>query len=719
MGLISWSFLCLGVMLVGRPELPGATAILLEPVIDSPAAPDWAWSPWASHVGWVMAWAEWPFWLFTLVAALLVGTIVREVSKFVPLWASVCLAAGLSLTISPRDIPSAGLVLLAVCITAATHLDRRPLTRLGSMTALAVCALLVSLEFTLIGLIAATLLLGGQNLQGVRTKTMQRRAFGLWIVTLFVLVALHKGLRQAALRPVSWMWLDIPDSLLPSMGPVFSGQNDWFSALLLCLFLGLAWALNVRRPQVGWFQVFVMGILTVLGLSVGRYLWLGAAGVALLIPRSDRWQPQARWTRLAVGLVTILLLATGVSSHAGAYYGLLIGAGAPPAQVDPRHWNLRGPVVLLNLDQTSDWNAGTIRSRFQPLVTDRWDVFGSQYRDYALLCRDIREISIESYLLSNGEWGGYRGFLNKWRPRLLVADIRDVVAIRNLSLSPDWRLLSLDGDRAVFAGAEDRRAQPHTQRTMRVLRQLEWPTNPTVDRQVIVAPDAESSRRVAAALCALRLPYAGLHLLPKDEHPKTQAQRMWCYLELAHRAWQYTGEPSLLDQYRAAAAASDQLAGNRLTYDERRRLIYGLKAIRANGAADARPGKQEIHDSETAVRRALLRGDSDDAAVSMQSLPENQQEYFEAILESPGRSAIDVYQSLSEHVDGGALPDDLRSEALFLLGCLAIEAGDAGTAAVRLNDSLSIERQTARTPLAQFYLVQLGVAPGRTAEHSD
>jgi len=573
----------------------------------------------------------------------------------------------MSWAIAPGDVIPLTLMLAAVGVFSSSLTTHRPRWRPGLFLLLAAGFIFFTIEFGLVLLILAGLV-GTDDGQDRRTPRRSSVVVAAVVVlTLATAAFLFPGFGSALLRPVSWIWTVIPPQLTPSSRAVFAVPGMiWPHACLTLVLAMCGWEL-LQRERWSSPQMIIAVLLTLIGVCFSRFLVLSVAGAAVLVSSTARpfGTPSVPiWSRRLVAAAAVLTLGLAVFRNSGDLYLLLVGGELEPSRVLFGQSGIRGPVLLLNLDDSREWQTVVGGAELPPAWTDRWDVFGDQYDHYAGLCRDLREIRLESYLQSDGTWGGYRADLRRLQPQLLVADIRDGIGLRNLSLSPDWRILSLDGQGAVFGRADSPRLQPRIQNTMRIFAGLEWPTRPVVDPECLVARDGESVRRVAMGLCAIRLPYAGLRVLSMSPKAADPTVRMWTYLELAHRVKLYTGEPSLLDQCRAAALAGESSVGHQLTDDERRQLSYGLSALKPPTTDDERvstssPQAARVDDAPTriasslaveslerALRTALLTGDLRTAAEHEANLPASRQDYYRFFRTSPGRSAAELYLEL-------------------------------------------------------------------------
>lgn len=657
--------------------------------------------------------AVWSYWLFAVAAGGVIAVAAQRAEKHLGLAIAMLAGCGLALLLSPRDLLPAAAIVAAGWAASIQRTGLRRVLRL----LLAGAALAVSLDFGLVWLaIGCGAVL---NRSANRAATPQRGLLLVLIIGTALLAALafwQPGFLPVLARPVSWIWFRPDTELLPSCAPVLSQAEDRIpQALLLLAMAGIWWRTAVRRTG-GMAVIGPLFTFSLIGLGCARYLPLCLLSLLTVWPvgfvseDGPSWRPAVR--KLGV-LLSLAAIVAGLGVHRRTFTAWVAEGQLPARRVDPSTWGIAGSVQLMNLDECEDWPPNGRRTPLTLLVNDRWELFGGLYPRYAGICRDLREGRNESYLLTDGTWGGYLPALEEWTPTLLVADSRDLDGIRNLSISPDWRIMGLDESRAIFGRTDDPRCQAQGQRALRVLFQLEWPMRPAVDPQILVVPDSAAARRVAGVLCAIRLPYAALRLLPPVGDRQTEVQRTWCYLELAHRAWRYTGEASLLDQYRALSRLRRQLEAGDWTTRDRERITQGLRGLGLDDIADSFPadaveGGVEPQSVEEQIRAALRRGADAECRRVLPQLPSAEARYYGLLADAPERTAAELYQELNSQFRGADFPDRLRAEAAYYLGCLAIEAGDGRSASGWLQECLRDNPQSAWAVLAQFYLGQLG-----------
>lgn len=703
-------------------------------------APDWAWTPPLAATAESAGWSQWPGWVFMAAATAVIAAMARRVGEAFPIEFAMLAAGVLVLTLEPRDLLPAA-CLLPLLAGGREEFDRgRGRWSRGARWASRVVALLATLEFGLVwGLLLLSRALPRRSADAGRPPQRQTGR-GEWVVAgvvfagLAALGAWERGFVPALLRPVSWMWYRPDPQVFPSLSPVFVegkagfvGMQAGLAALLLA-----AWGRRWREPRDWGRDDWLLLAASAIGLGCSRYLWLcvfAALASTSRNPAASAPGAARRRSRLALAggwLLSVVALWWNWPLHSQV---LAVG-GLPPRLVDPSGWGATGNVLLTNLDQSGDWRPARGARGPRLLVDDRWDLFGGMYAEYAAVCRDIGDVRHESYLRSDSRWGGYLSALRAWSPTLLAIDSSDLDRIRSVSLSPHWRILAIDGRRTMYGWLDDRQGDRQAVRAMRTLAQLEWPQVESVDPQVIAAADAADARRVAAVLCAIRLPYAALRLIRSDVGREAEELRTWCYLELAHRAWRYAGTASLLDQSRAAWRLRQESVRRRLSTRDRERIARGLAAlglaalarelsmsgatVAGNGGDHPPPaGPATAREALTGVERqvceALLRGDAAAAGSLVGELPASEERYYRALLGAREQGPAEAYGALRGAVEAADFPARLRGEAAFYLACLAIEAGDAAQAVKWLRQSLRGEPPSEWNPLSMFYLGQFGV----------
>jgi hypothetical protein len=377
------------------------------------------------------------------------------------------------------------------------------------------------------------------------------------------------------------------------------------------------------------------------------------------------------------------------------------------------------------------------------LIDDRWDALPDLYRDFPGARRDLREVRDDSYRRTDGTWGGGLRRIREWSPTLLVTPTHDIDGIRRISMSPQWRVMGLDARRAIFGRSDESRNAAQLQRALATLTSLEWPgaNFGGVDPRVLVVSSSDDARPVANALCAMRLPYAALRILPEQQDPATEAIRAWCYLELAHRVRHHSGRASLLDQHRALCRVRDLLSEASPPLDDVLKIAGSLEGLgldylahqcaeRVLSLTDSSDVPRAIHEHagaiqrraaspsdeagtvdetasdgpEQAMRAALEHGDAEACRRTLPQLDPLIRDYYAALAAAGAQTPTAVSDQLAAALDQAEFPDRLRGEASFYLGCLRIETGEGVEAIAAL---AAIDPDSPYTALQQLYLAQL------------
>ncbi|MBD3675991.1 MAG: hypothetical protein HUJ26_20975 [Planctomycetaceae bacterium] len=394
-------------------------------------------------------------------------------------------------------------------------------------------------------------------------------------------------------------------------------------------------------------------------------------------------------------------------------------------RIDPLEWKSEGPALLLDLDRCSEWLDVQTTEQYPPVIDNRWDLYGQDYAEYAALTRDLKEMRALLYFRTDQNFGGYLHRIKDWKPLLVVADTAEQDAIRDLSLSPHWKMIGIDGQATYFGHADDPTFRQQVQTAGRTFLNLEWPgpQTPPPAPQVIAASTPAEATQIAGAMNSIRLPYAALHLLPVEQSIESRKIQAWSYLELSYRVHRNTGQHSLLDEYRALTLIRNLAAQKRWTSRESERLLVSLRGLELEPVAEqlfpsfvtekdfeANPPERTDYSemSEEGLIRFYLRaGNTVAARDQIEHLDPTHRPFYSVILSSLDQPLEELAKSMYSLVEQGNLPLELRSELLFYLGCVAIEVGDHAVAVQALTQSQQIDPQSGLTPLRITYLQQL------------
>lgn len=468
-----WGLLALALLLGSGGHGWNEPVRVLAPAADAVLAPEWAWSVPLARIPAFKSIAEWPFWLSALCGAGLIGYVSSWIAREQAKWAAALALLGWSLSFESRHLPTAAILLgIARAIGRPTKAGR-PRVAVGVLGAGIAGGVLISLDFGLIAL-AGSLLHLPRIWHAARDAQCVRSTVGLFLGFCGMLVLsaiLDRGFAAALMRPMSWIWIQAHPELLPSLSSAFSREEHRAAFLLLMLYLACAWTGAFRLGKYGAPAVPALLFLSLIGLGCSRYLWLCSYALGTTPSKWRMAESADRLGRLAVA--ACLLIAT--VNLAVRYFPAVGSPADARALVDPAGWETRGPVLLMNLDHSGDWQTRETRRRFRLLVDDRWDIFADSYPTYASVCRDISSVRRETYFRTDGNWGGYSRRLEAWSPALVVIDSADLATLRRLSLSRDFSIMGLDARRTIVARREFAANAPQIQRALRVLLGLEWP----------------------------------------------------------------------------------------------------------------------------------------------------------------------------------------------------------------------------------------------------
>ena len=546
--------------------------------------------------------SECPAILLLLITAAFLARVAIHLAASAPAWLVAVFLCGASLTIQPPHLIPAGLIFVMSLLVRS-----KPDSAIRILTGGTILAVLLTIEFGVVALIAAGLWLDTAAHQSRRGRVLpETGGLALGGILMLTMTGTLNDFAATLLRPFSWLWIPVHLVGLQSTGPVFPDGVTALPAGLLLLFLVATWS-DIARQSVqkqsgrtrqhddstpvtsdgpaspaessGPLPVWTVLILSLIGLCCGRFFWLCVCSIAAVDARqTDR--PAQPWLLQSASMACLTFaLAAGAWLLQPESNSPLPSAVVTDV-VDPAAWEITGNVLLTDLDQSPDWQSSLMRNRFRLIIDDRWDVFADRYRNYSHVCRDLFEVRADSYLRTDGRYGGYKTFVREWSPVLLVASSSQLDRIRQLSLSPDWTTLSIDGRRTIFGRSNDPQIAFQRQRASETLLAMEWPTRSldSVDA-VIVAGTDDNLRRVAEVLCAIRLPYAALRSLPSDDLWPTQKIRVWCFLELAHRTKRHSGQTSLLDQFRALALVREIHNAGEWDVAEQLRVARSLEGL--------------------------------------------------------------------------------------------------------------------------------------------
>ncbi len=606
---------------------------------------------------------------------------------------------GLSLLIQPLDLMCAvilGLPLFEKREKSSPWTGWLPVVGAG-------LAILTTLDFGIV-LLAAWATLASASCGELRIQRRRWLAPLLLMLTACaVLIAFCPGFGSAAWRPVSAIWGRPQTHLLPSLSVFSAAPAHRLALSLLVPFVGLC-ARSALHSGFGRSRLLLCVTGLVLGLACPRYSCL--AGLLFAAQFCQRPSAVVMLRHPRVIGVTCLVLALARIGWVTDFTALLAGQSVP-RRLQPALWETSGPVILMNLDQSNDWRAPELAQRFPLLADDRWETMSDDYQEYAALCRDLRQVRDHSYLRSDGQWGGYKRWLDEWSPALVVVTSTDEESIRGLSLSPDWRVLGVDGERTMFGRSNDPHSLPQLRQSLRCLMTLEWPARPegfTVENTIVTGSPSDDLS-VGSSLCALRFPYAALRFIRHNHSAGAQRLRARCHLDLAHRVAGQSASGSVLDQYRAVIHTREILRHLPPDSEEAIRLERGLRGLDRYRLVDS-PGMNPV---EQQLRTALLTGQTEAVLPLLQQIGEPLQSYYHALADAPHRPVEEVCTALQTAITdmSDRASTDTRSEAHFYLGCAAIEAGESRLAIQALQASVTLAPNLPFREIRNLYLRQL------------
>ncbi|MEO1983784.1 MAG: hypothetical protein ABGZ24_25005, partial [Fuerstiella sp.] len=518
-----------------------------------------AWGP-------IEASEAWPFWAFAICVSIVTAITARRMSLTNHAVLGVMLLIGISLSLKPDQLLSA-LCVLAACRIAAVKQTSLSTAKFATTMFVFGFSVVTTLEFGLVALIllgtAVSQLQNRSDAVGIEQQRRFPIVAALLAAGLALAAVFHDEFAAALFRPVNWLWRDT--SRMPSMQFLSGAPQDMIASGLLGVVMLVTVCQLLKCENTTITKKLLALILAAIGLGCGRYSAVTAIAICELNRKDALPHSQVSsklWIPCSCVLVAVLqwtwLLAINGTSD--------IGGSSQNRLVDTTLWRFQGPVMITNRDQASDWQTAACRDRFPLLLGDRWDADSDQVGEHTAATHDLLEGLREFYLRTDGTAGGYNAFLKQHKPVAIVVDSRSLAAIRQLSVDPTWRVMSIDSRRTIFGRSDTSDTGPQTRRADNLFMQMEWP-RPHVNMQLdgtLALGTADDSRAVGMVLTAMRLPYAALRILPDDDSRETARVRTWCYLELAHRSIRHTGQPSLLDQYRAVVRLR-QLSNNVLT----------------------------------------------------------------------------------------------------------------------------------------------------------
>ena len=695
------------VLAIQAPDWLNASVRLIPAPSQSLLSESGVWQPPASGIQSLAMLTEFPGWVFAIVAAAVVSLIALRTERSDHAFTSIALLPALILTLRPETF-LVQLLLVAACHSGAGRFSSPPLRWL-LLTALAAFSLLLSPDFGLVLVMCLFLLFPRMPDVETHLKPIHWVPFAVAVILCGAIVLPGSGLSRAFLRPVTGLLAD--SSLTPSLASIFGCPNG----LITAMFCGISLlVLTQRLYRNAATAANVLYSLCLLGIGIGCGWYLSAAlFVAAEMSHSTHTRPYRPSVRLSFAATVVTAVTSTVLFYAG-----MTSFRLPLARhsqiVDTGVWNIRGPILLTNLDHSADWQTAACRERFSLLLDDRWDATVPGADRYASTVRDLRYELRDHYLTLHGESGGFNRFLNKHKPVAIVVDSSESRTIRQLSVDPHWKMMSVDHKRTVFANSQSPRPRAFLARASQLWQHLECPgVNTNISPDGMLAFETSLDARIVASVFnAIRLPYAALRVLPDDQSHATENVKTWCYVELAFRALYYLGQPSLLDQFRAhqrLQTVCDPNLIERLIFQPE---IQSFQKARTELKRQQHPLQvviqREMSEVEQNVRRAIQLGDRDEGSRQCRQLTDSTiRMFYQCLLQSTEKNGRETFNEFIALASEDGCPPRIREESLFYAGCLALEMGDGNAARDCLIKSHQNRPQSQFTALRSQYLSQL------------
>lgn len=707
---------------------------------DSVLTPESAWQPPLLSLGISQVIAECPYWLFAVVTSFLLSWFVRECFQDQrkpgnEAGIELLILAALSLPIVPVDLATTAIAIGAAFLIVRPLPNEKSRIASGSFAMMAVATVTLCVDFSIV---LALLLVGWLKFSS-QIRSGRRIAYavaGLAIALIGGTVC-APGFAAAMARPITWSAIN--GNFLPTSAMSLDEPATWIPFGLTFIAVVHSWRLAWNAERRSRPTLLCLSAFSVLAMTCRYYQWLALLGVISCSDYTTSFRrvvvPERllRWS-----LLPIVLLSH--ASHFDSYRSLVLTGHWPRQFVDPAEWGTSGRVMLMHPADSSRWQTEQLRKSFAMLVDDRWDLFSDQYRNYALVCRDLSEFRSSRYLRSDGSWGGYKQSIDEWKPTLLVADSSDLDGIRRLSMSPDWNVVGIDAHQTILAAADEPKNAGQIRIASRLLSELEWPSSQFDGSygNVLAASSTSARLKVARALLAMRLPYAALRVMPEANVPTDDIAAL-CYFEISHRVFRHTHAHSLLDQYRAVYHLRKLADDNRLSARQLIRVARGLEALDEPETAIEfaarlieQPGSSALQekqwatkligrckrriadavqtlneDSNAFIRQAFRCGNQSAVVQGLEKLGGREREFFRTLADSIRRSPEDVYFELIDQLNSADFPSRLRGEALFYLGSLAIEAGDSPSAVNAFSASIQASPSHPLNAISRVSLMNL------------
>lgn len=730
------------VLIVTSQTSPGVHDVpLLEPAQDSQIAEMTAWhAPLTIYWPWQTG-RRISVWTASALAAALITFVTATLrTATTPLLGGlvlICLSSVADISHVLAAVATAG-----VTAAAMTFLQSPENRALRNILMRMIFALFVTIDFGLSLFVAIPVVILNlvQKLAGRKGKSVSTWFLTSIAVSALMLASLTiPGFAAALVRPWSSLLAPNVADILPSLGSPFSGDAAAGNivALLLLTTVTIIHIARLRGTSDAWMAWLPSCLITAMLLAVGcatrHYFWISMVAVAASVrfaskpdqvPFSNARSKTATLVILVLAAMHVCLNVVISGNSAGDWV-------IPQRSANTTELKVSGPILLMNLDQSSDW-AFQIPGDATLLATNRWDVPGDQLLEYCLACRDIGFGRKEQYRKADGHWGGYRSFLSRYSPSAIVVDSSDLLVLRHLSVDPDWGLVAIDARRTVFRRLDNPQARTQSGRAMSLCYWLEWPAAraPSAPDGILQLGTDADNRVIGSIMNAIRLPYAALRMLPTDDHDQTILVMTQAYSELALRSQRQMAQSSLIDLYRTSLGGQGLNSLWQLTYKQKllrdtlRDSITEFESslrrseFQSSHHADrdrvAGQGSKSAHGDpdfvviqlEDSIRDAIQFGLLPEARSLLADLQDGPiRDFYEALLlEVNQHSAL---RRLEQVVQSGRLPERLQSEGHFYIGCLAIEAREPRKACSHFSSCLASETGSRFAGLCNMYLQRL------------
>ena len=679
---------------------------LVPPVSECVLTPESAWQvPLSGRTeGALLSAVSYP--IYVGIASFVITLLVLQLTQGVNL-VTMLGVTSLSLLMRPIDLLSVACLLVFSRLWHSNSF-RFQLVR-WILAGICLCAApLFSLDFGCIFLICILFVLLNHQ-EKLTTKLLAVSTLIAAATTTGCLVA---GFFPALLRPFSWLWTPIPLEILPHLASPLHSVTTGIGLLLFGSMLVLVSGSKARH-SIGIWRITGLFPLSLLALGNAYFTGLACCGMMTVLPNIVIQDlPTVQYRHLGkAGIVLVCCFTIWTTDKLS-----LLAGQATPRLVEVQTWQISGNVLLMQLDQAAAWQASKVRQQFRLVLDDRWDLYGQYYREYSSVCRDLREVRVNSYLKANGEWGGYTLLIRRWQVSLLEIKSQELDAIRRLSTSPDWKVMGIDSQRTLF-GLQNVAVNVRQQRlAIKALMYLEWPNgSPPVNLAgAIVANTDEDARAVADVLVSIRFPYAALRLIENDFTAAAEHLRTMCYYSLAHRVHRHSGQVFLIHQFRALARLREEIDSGESSQDEVQKLTHALlhfindSGVGGQVRTGGEPSNLSQSDPVSLIRQQLSQGAAGPAKALLDDIPVDVRPLYRLVIDSAHQSPATSFAELDKLLGHSPeIPKETLGEFFFYQGCYALEAGEPLAALMAFRRSQEVDPNSPFRPMRQFHLSQM------------